>query len=206
MSGTITTIDMAAPSKFTPVQRSPVPPPPPQGQGSGMPIIPVILVVLYVGYLGAAIIGPLFIDPLAEAVDGVLDPLIRVVIAGILFALFAAVIIYMTFFSAEEQEVRRPLPPPPGVRPKQQAGPSPPSKFKPVAPAGIGAPAKKPDPVKKEEEKPDPRSIERPKEGPTIIAYPLEVEGGIFGDTYIELSEMKVLKIRSMIIGPDQLA
>ncbi|MFW3145934.1 MAG: hypothetical protein ACMUIE_03895 [Thermoplasmatota archaeon] len=196
---------MAAPGKFTPVQRSFPPQGPPPARG-GFPIAPVVMVVAYLIYLGAAIVGPLFVEPLGEFADGLLEPLYRLIIAGILFVIFAVAIVYMAMAPS--------APPgsPPGGAPPGRPGfppPAPPGqqgKFRPVAPPSFSPPvaAKQPSAPPKKEEPPI-KKVEAERKGPTLVVYPLEVEGGIFGETYIALSEAKVLKLRSMLIGPEHL-
>lgn len=192
---------MAVPSKFTPVQRSPVPLPPQKKKGS-FPVISILLLAIYLTYLGVAIVAPLFVSSLSDSLDDILSPLYRVVAAAVLFAVFAMAILYMTFVGSSNEA----LPPPaPRPRPPAPSGALGPSRFKPV---GVpSAPVKSPlVQAKKEMKPPASKSFGKPKDKPTIITYPLEVEGGIFGDTYIQLSEMKVIKLRSVVVEPDQLA
>jgi hypothetical protein len=43
-------------------------------------------------------------------------------------------------------------------------------------------------------------SIKKDKGRPRIIEYPLEVDGGLYGDTFIELDNDTVLKLRTMVV------
>jgi hypothetical protein len=48
-----------------------------------------------------------------------------------------------------------------------------------------------------------PQSVQSSKR--TVVPYPLEVEGGIYGETMIPLSPSKVLKLRSLVVEPEYL-
>jgi len=192
---------MAAPQRFTPIQRnissssaSPKP-------AEGFPMLPVFLIIVYVLYVAVAIIGPEASSQLADELDPVFSPTYRVVAAGVLFVLFAVLIVWKVFFGRSDPK-EQPAPP---VRQTQQTvkaipaapmtGASP--KFKPVTrvpEAGSETP-------KKENKAQEKKEIE-----PRVIVYPLEVEGGIFGDTYIQLSPEKLLKLRSMVVEPEHLS
>jgi len=190
---------MAVPGKFTPVQRN-VPPqgPPPQTKGKS-PAMPIILLIIYAAYLGLMIIGPKFVSQLADELDPIVAPFLRWIGAGILFLVFAIMIMYSLLSKPKPAARQTP-------RPQQQAivkaqakppGAAPPSKFKPIT---VKATEKKEKPL------PPVKKVEDEKARSQMIIYPVEVEGGIFGDTYIQLGQKKVLKLRSMVVEPEYLS
>jgi hypothetical protein len=191
---------MAAPERFTPVQRNIPPSSTPQKEGEGFPMLPVFMVIIYILYVAVALIGPTVSSQIADELDPVFPSTYRVVAAGVLFVLFAMLIVWAVFFRKPTEErtpvqtagQRPPTPMAPPAAPKANA----PNKFKPVT--------KVPEP--KKEAPPRVDKVEVKKEvKPKVILYPLEVEGGIFGDTYIQLSPEKVLKLRSMVVEPEHL-
>ncbi|MGA1792482.1 MAG: hypothetical protein ACMUHM_00870 [Thermoplasmatota archaeon] len=180
---------MAVPAKFTPVQGSP----PPPGKGS-FPMFPIFALLLYVAYLGIFIIGPKFVSLLADEFDPIFPPLWRLVGAVVLFLALALIIAYSLISKPKPLETVQPKAPGPRA-PAVPPAPVSQAKFKPVA--KVPEPAKPAEPVKRVEDEPV-RS--------QVITYPLEVEGGIFGDTYIGLSPNKVLKLRSLVVEPEYLS
>ncbi|MGA1819625.1 MAG: hypothetical protein ACMUHU_01305 [Thermoplasmatota archaeon] len=180
---------MAAPAKFTPVQGSP----PPPGKGS-FPLFPIFALVLYVAYLGIFIIGPKFVSLLADEFDPIFPPLFRMVGAVVLFLVLAVIIGLNLLSKPKPQEPVQPKAPGPKV-PAAQPPQASPAKFKPV--------------VKEPEVKKAAPIVKRMEDEPVrsqVITYPLEVEAGIFGDTYIGLSPNKVLKLRSLVVEPEYLS
>lgn len=195
---------MTAPNKFTPVQRSPGPPQKQANTRGDLPIIPVILILLYAAYLGVAIVAPLFIGSLADWMDGIMPPLFRVIGAAVLFGIFGGILFYLTFFAhVGSSPVRNPAP---EQRRVPTSRPPDPGRFRPVANAGSNSPKGSAVQENKNEKGSEKKKIEKQKETPAIISYPLEVEGGIYGDTYIKLSDKKLLKLRSMVVEPELLA
>lgn len=194
---------MAVPGKFTPVQRNVVPQGPPPPSKRSLPAFPVFAVIVYAIYLGVMIIGPKFITQLADELDPLIEPLWRLIGAGILFVVLVLIIIYnMIAKPKPDQEghptIPKPGGPPPGVRAKIPPVVAPTSKFRPIAGAQI--------PKKEEPPKPAPKKVKDEPARSQVVIYPLEVEGGIFGDTYIHLSPNKVLKLRSMVVEPEYLS
>jgi hypothetical protein len=193
---------MAVPGKFTPVQRNVPQGAPPPSKGN-IPALPIFAVILYAVYLGVMIIGPTFITKLADELDPMIPPLWRLIGAGVLFVALTLIIVYTLMAkprSAQEgpPPVTKPAGSAPAVRVPPPSMSTVPSKFKPVS---------APQPEKKEGvQKTEPRKIEDESAKAQLIAYPLEVEGGIFGDTYIQLSPKKTLKLRSMVIEPEYLS
>lgn len=194
---------MAVPGKFTPVQRNAVPRGPPPSGKKSIPAFPIFAVVVYAIYLGVMIIGPKFVTQLADELDPLIEPLWRLVGAGVLFVVLALIIVYnlMAKPSPDPQDPPRiPKPGPPSgvVRVQTPPAGAPLTKFKPVG----GPPSPKKEPIPK----PEPKKVEDEAAKSQVIVYPLEVEGGIFGDTYIQLSPKKVLKLRSMVVEPEYLS
>jgi hypothetical protein len=194
---------MAVPGKFTPVQRSAVPQgPPPQSKG-GIPPFPIFAIILYAVYLGVMIIGPKFISTLADELDPMIPPLWRLVGAGLLFLILASIIVATLLKKPKTGQEGPPSPkgipgPSPSTRTQSAPAGSAAAKFKPVM-----ADRKSP---KEETPKQVPKKVEDEPPRSQVVAYPLEVEGGIFGDTYIQLSPNKVLKLRSMVVEPKYLS
>jgi hypothetical protein len=191
---------MAAPGKFTPVQGNVSPQGPPTQMKGSSPAIPIFLAILYAAYLGLMILGPKFVSQLADELDPKISPFLRLVGAGVLFIVFALIIVVNLLSKPKPLAPQPPRPSPQvgkGPGPKAPAGP-PPSTFKPIA---AKIPAKKEEPPK-----PQPKKVEDESAGSQVIIYPVEVEGGIFGDTYIGLSPKKVLKLRSMVVEPEYLS
>jgi hypothetical protein len=191
---------MAAPERFTPVQRNIGPPPAQQKQAGGFPMLPVFMVIIYILYVAVAMIGPKVSSQLADELDPVFPSTYRLVAAGVLFVLFAVIIAWAVFFRKPSNETAPPRAPGP-IAPSVKAPPVPPkadtsTKFKPVV---------KPAEPKKETAPPTKKVEEKKETEPKVIVYPVEVEGGIFGDTYIQLSPEKVLKLRSMVVEPEHL-
>ncbi|MGA1849061.1 MAG: hypothetical protein ACMUHB_06940 [Thermoplasmatota archaeon] len=191
---------MAAPERFTPVQRNTGAPQAPQKQAGGFPMLPVFMVIIYILYVAVAMIGPKVSSQIADELDPVFPSTYRLVAAGVLFVLFAMVIAWAVFFRKPSREAIPPRTAGPNT-PQVKAPPVPPkadasTKFKPVV---------KPPEPKKEAAPPAKRVEEKKETEPKVIIYPLEVEGGIFGDTYIQLSPEKVLKLRSMVVEPEHL-
>ena len=194
---------MAVPGKFTPVQRPAASQgPPPQSKGS-IPAFPIFAVVVYAIYLGVMIIGPKFVTQLANELDPLIEPLWRLIGAGVLFIILAVIIVYTLVVKPKSgQQGPPPIAKPggaaPAVRVQPQSRSADPSKFKPI-------PGPKAD-KKEEPPRSEPRKVKDEPAKSQVIVYPLEVEGGIFGDTYIQLSPAKVLKLRSMVVEPEYLS
>ena len=194
---------MAVPGKFTPVQRNVVPQGPPPPSKRSLPAFPIFASIVYAIYIGVMIIGPKFVTQLADELDPLIAPLWRLVGAGVLFIVLALIIVFTLVAKPGSSQVGppaapKPAGPAPAVRVQTAPANAPPSKFKPVT----GAQA----PRKDEPPKPTPKKVEDERARSQVIIYPLEVEGGIFGDTYIELSKNKVLKLRSMVVEPKYLS
>jgi hypothetical protein len=198
---------MAQP-RFQPVQgRQGGPPPPAKKQGS-IPVFPIVLLVIYIIYVGVMIIGPIYVDSLRSNIDNILDFNTRVAIGGVLLALFIVILGYTLYDSGRSQSPPARPPPRPGPAPQGAV-----SKFKPVQPA---KPAPEPAkvapttqvsaPPNKEGSTAKPKEVEKPgTPKQTIISYPNEVEGGFYGATMIDISKTKVLKLRSMVVEPEYL-
>lgn len=177
---------MTYPPKFTPVQGGPAP-----KNRSGIPVVPVIILVIYVVYFGIFMIAPKVLSQLSQEMDPVFPPLWRLIVAVLLFMVFGTILVLNLLYKKKPDLPVRPTAPgqrSTGAPPDQQAAP----RFKPVVkeapPAAMPAPERK--------------TVEQPVRSQVII-YPQEVEGGIFGDTYIGLGPNKVLKLRSLVVEPE---
>ncbi len=163
-------------------------------------MFPALAVILYILYIAVAIIGPKVSGQLASELDPIFPSTYRLIGAGVLFVIFAIVIIWVVFLKppAAPQPQRRPAPQGPGFKPTPpKTGAQAPGKFKPVS---------KPAHETKTASKPQVKVNEKKEIEPKVIIYPVEVEGGIIGDTYIKLSPEKVLKLRSMVVEPEYIS
>ena len=172
------------------------------GSERGMGIA-VFLTVLYIIYIAAFIIGPLYGgDYLGEELEERFPPLFRLIGSGLLFVLFAAIIFFSLAKRGRGQSrpatgpQRQPLGTSaansaPAAGGKEKAPFS--SEERTFKPVTIGA-----DPLK------EGKKAEKKKEK-RIITYPKWTEGGIYGATYIDLGQEKTLKLRSLIMEPKYL-
>jgi hypothetical protein len=185
--------------RFPPVQGGPARPGPASRKTGKLPLLPIVLLVIYGLYIGVLIIAPALSKDLEETMEGFFPPNFRFIVGGILLGAFALIMVINLLDTGK-----------PGAGPQLQSRPGPGGevkKFKPVQPAQARtAPqsVKQPSPPPKPPEKqvparkseppvpPEPRKIE--------ITYPQEVEGGIYGETFIELGQQKVLKLRSLVV------
>lgn len=161
------------------------------GQSGRVSLLPAMLVLVFLAYVMAFLILPQFIPD----VDALFEPIpltLRVITGAVLFGIFLVMILSTAFQKASRTDPSRMNTPAMGtsVSPSQPA-------FKPVTPA-VGA-------------RSQPAAVDPPKpvtdskvQTPTIYTYPVVVEGGIYGDTFVRITETKVLKVRSLVVGPDQ--
>ncbi|MBN1390604.1 MAG: hypothetical protein JXA22_08185 [Candidatus Thermoplasmatota archaeon] len=180
---------MAAPVKYTPVQGFPS-----TRNRRGIPTVPILVMAIYLVYLGVFIVAPKFVSRLDEELGSMFPPLWRLVGAVVLFIVFAIVLVVNL--------MTRSTPEPP-VQQRIQV-----TKAANVPPLPQGPPRFKPvvtdkQPVKTP--KPAGTGVNIPARS-QVIVYPQEVEGGIFGDTYIGIGTNKVLKLRSLVVEPEYLA
>jgi hypothetical protein len=132
------------------------------------------------------------VTQVAEQIDPQFPPLYRFIGAIVLFILLAAVGILV--YRPKKSPEQPPVAPPPSRKPTSSQ--SPPvnrpapqvNKFKPVSPEAKQV-VKKPESVRSKE--------------PVIFTYPAVVGGGIFGDTYIEVTDDKIVRIRSLVVDPE---
>lgn len=166
----------------------------PQPPPSGPTVSPgpmIFLILIYLIYIGGAIVAPLFVAEVAEQVDPQFPPLYRFIGAIVLFVIFAVIgaLIYRPR-QAPQQPPRPPQPTPRPPSPQPAAVKKPVqqvNKFKPVS-QGAKPAVNKPEPARSKE--------------PKVFTYPAVVEGGIFGDTYIEVTDQKIIRIRSLVVEP----
>lgn len=186
--------------RFSPVQNNPTRQGPPKKDG--FPILPVVLLAIYGIYAGLMLIAPIYVDPLNEAINGALDITARLAIGGVLLVLFIIIMIYnMSEGSSGPQ--RKAPPGPPLRKPPMAPGQVQAKQFKPVVQPKPAQAVPAAPPVKKEEA---PAKAVSEIKKPLIILYPKEVEGGIYGDTFIHLTDSKTLRIRSMVVEPEYLS
>lgn len=196
--------------RFPPVQGRQQMPPPAKKQGISVPVLPLVLLLLYVVYVGVMIIAPILVSSFKDTIDGVLEFNIRVAIGGILLLVFIAIMVLNLLDSGKTKTPpsRKPAPPP-GARPPPRT-----NRFKPVQPASVepSPPQTSSVNVSQVKEAPSGEAARRPvvdgktqAKEPTVISYPTEVEGGFYGATFIEISSSKVLKLRSLVVEPEYL-
>jgi len=172
--------------------RSPIPQQRPSG-GFQMPLLPAALVVLYLVYIGAMILAPYFIEAYGKVLDTILSPLVRLIIAVVLMVVFGA-LMFSDLLKGRSGE-----------------GPAPDrSQIPRAAPLGGGpvtgsaqarfTPVAGPGPIAPPQTALRPREIERGPSAPTIFTYPQDVEGGIYGDTYVQITQSKIIRIRSLVV------
>jgi hypothetical protein len=186
---------MAEP-RFPPVQGGPARPGPAKQKSGKIPLLPIVLLVIYGIYIAVLIVAPAFSSDFEATLDGFFPPNFRVIVGGILLGAFALILV-INLLDTGSRGPSRPVPAGPGGEVK---------KFKPVQPAQARAmpPSAPPQAARKEPPPPQPAPhIPAPKK--QIIAYPSEVEGGIYGETYIELGQQKVLKLRSLVVEAEYL-
>jgi len=186
---------MAEP-RFPPVQGGPARPGPAKAKTGKIPMLPIVLLVVYGIYIAVLIVAPAFSKGFQDTLDGFFPPNFRIIVGGILLGAFALILLINlmdTGGSKAPPLKQRPSGPPGEVK-----------KFKPVQPAQAKAvppnkaPPATPPPAPKKDTPPAKPQTAAPKK--QIIAYPSEVEGGIYGETYIELGQQKVLKLRSLVV------
>jgi hypothetical protein len=158
-------------------------------------MLPITLLVLYGIYIAVLIIAPVLSADFEDTLDGFFPANLRFIVGGILLGVFALILVVnlMNTGSSKGPALRGP-----GTSPGAEM-----NRFKPVQPAPArtmppSTPATPPPPPSRREEpapKPQPAPSNR-----TIISYPSEVEGGIYGETFIELGQQKVLKLRSLVV------
>jgi len=150
-----------------------------------------ILIILYAAYVVVLIVLPALTDLLPESLEGSFPSLYRFIVAAILFFVVGGAVLYiLRGGSGSTPENKNPPGTPPDIR---RAPPGPPPR--PVT--SDGAPRFKPVEKKEEQKK------EEPGKEKEIVVYPREVEGGIYGDTYIGIDENRMLKLRSMVVEPE---
>jgi hypothetical protein len=167
------------------------------GKPSLIPLI--ILSFLYLAYLLGVIIAPLYVEKLDDLFGNYFSPVLRLVTACVLFLLF--LIIGIAIYLRKGSPAKPPVP-------QQRSRPralkltpdNPPvNRFKPVRPAETplkNTTKNEAVPAKTDDKKPGKEEV---------IVYPALVEGGIFGDTYIRITDSKILKLRSMVVEPKYL-
>ncbi len=186
--------------RFPPMQNGPSRPPPQRTGGGGIPIISILLLLIYGAYVGIMIVGPIFSDSMAKTMDGILEANIRLALGAVLLAIFIIILLFSLMDSGKQKGGQRrpaPAPPPRSTPPGAQV-----KKFKPVSPAGAPAPQARPSPTPAKE---NVKTTPAPVVKRTLIPYPVEVEGGIYGETFIDLGKTKTLKLRSLVVEPEYL-
>lgn len=177
-----------------PQSRPPFPQQRPLG-GFRPPLLPAALVVLYLAYIGAMVLAPYFIEPYGKVIDGILSPLIRLILAVVLMIVFGGLMLKELFQGKDQGPIAPDRSQVPRAAPLV-AGPvigSAQPRFTPISGTGPGpvAPPQTPTRV---------REIERGPSAPTIFTYPQDVEGGIYGDTYVQITPNKIIRIRSLVV------
>mgnify|MGYP006283709129 CR=1 FL=1 len=187
---------MAEP-RFPPVQGGPARPGPAKQKTGKFPVLPIVLLVIYGIYIAVLIVAPAFSSDLQENMDDFFPPNFRIIVGGILLGAFALILVINLLDTGSRGPPSRPRPAGPGGDVK---------KFKPVQPAQARAvpPSAPPQATRTEAPPPQPKP-QPPAPKKQIIAYPSEVEGGIYGETYIELGQQKVLKLRSLVVEAEYL-
>ena len=145
-----------------------------------------LLILLFIAYVVVFIILPQYTDVLPDTLLAGFEPLYRLVVAGVIFVVIALILILSRSRKAPSQK-RAPAASslvggPPGQGEVK--------RFKPVTP-NVGGPEKAMD-----------GPVDTP---PKVFIYPKEVEGGIYGDTFISIDEKKVMKLRSLVVEPEYL-
>ncbi|HHD15693.1 MAG TPA: hypothetical protein ENK47_03185 [Euryarchaeota archaeon] len=174
---------------------------------NGLPTLPIVLLLIYSLYVGAFILAPLYISSIGDALDDKIPPDIRLVIGGVLLALFLIILLYK-LLSGGDPAGR----PSPAVRPRTgPAGEG--SRFRPVQPRKTPAAPRFKPPTQPPIEPAGRGKGTKPAPGPakeeqkrTIITYPSEVEGGIYGETFIPVGSSRLVKLRSLVVEPEYLA
>ena len=189
--------------RFPPMQNGPPRPSPQRTGGGGLPIIPILLLLIYGAYVGVMIVGPIFSDSMAETMDGLLEANIRLAVGAILLVLFVIILLFSLTDSGKQKGGQRK----PAQAPPQRSTPpgAQVKKFKPVSPAGAPAPNTQPAPTPPKPVKEDVKTDPAPVVKRTLIPYPVDVEGGIYGETFIDLGKNKTLKLRSLVVEPEYL-
>ncbi|MCK5773170.1 MAG: hypothetical protein KAH57_05230 [Thermoplasmata archaeon] len=174
------------PANRLPQQRLPPAGGTPRPRGGPSPFS-FLLILLFIAYVVVFIILPQYTDVISEALLADFQPLYRLVVAGALFVVIALILIVSRSRKSAPPRGRAPTASAlVGTPPKQGEV----KRFKPVIPK-VDGPEKAVDgPV-----------VTPPK----VFIYPKEVEGGIYGDTYISIDEKKVMKLRSLVVEPEYL-
>jgi hypothetical protein len=150
---------------------------------------------MYLTYIGALIIAPYFVKPYGDSLDKVLPPLYRLILAVVLMVVFGGLLLHELIKGQKRGEG------PQDTLPINRAAPlgrtpgqgSVEPRFAPVPGTNIPPPTP-PQTVQRV------REVERPASAPNIFTYPLVVEGGIYEDTYIQLTPSKIVRIRSLMV------
>lgn len=177
-----------------PQSRPPIPQQRPSG-GFRPPLLPAVLVVLYLVYVGAMVLAPYFIEPYGKVLDGILSPLIRLVLAVVLMVVFGGLMLRDLLKGKEQGPIASDRSQVPRAAPLGGGpviGMAQP-RFTPVAGPGPGPMAQPQAPMRV-------REIEKGPSTPNIFTYPQDVEGGIYGDTYVQITPNKIIRIRSLVV------
>lgn len=185
--------------RFPPVQGGPARPGPNTSRSGKIPLLPIALLVFYGLYIGVLIIAPVLSKDFEETLDGFFPPNFRFIVGGILLGVFALILVLNLLDRSTPKG-------PPQIKrtvPESEA-----NKFKPVQPAQARIVTPSPQ-TSTSTQVNTPQAAQVKKDGPipmpqppkkTIVTYPSEVEGGIYGETFIELGQQKVLKLRSIVV------
>ncbi len=159
----------------------------PPGKPRGGPgPLPFLLILLFIAYVSVFMILPQYTDLMPESLLNGFEPMYRLAVAGGLFVVIA-ILIMMLSRKRSPSRGRAQGSFAPVVKPPQQGEVR---RFKPVS---------------QDVDRPE-RSMDGPADTPPkVFTYPREVEGGIYGETYISIDEKKVMKLRSLVVEPEYL-
>jgi len=190
----------------TPVQQQRILPSKGPGPGNSFRSLkaPAILVSLYIIYLVVFVVIPALVSDVGQWMGDPLPPIYRMIGAVVLFVVFSILILFLTFYRQGDAASSKRTGPPAvtvaetGPRQVPQTASIGDMRFKPVMD------------ISKEVRRPEPSSEARMQgtviaARPQVIVYPSDVGGGIYGDTFIRLSQNKVLRMRSMIVDESYL-
>ncbi len=159
----------------------------PPGKPRGGPgPLPFLLILLFIAYVSVFMILPQYTDIVPETLLDGFEPMYRLAVAGGLFFVIAVLIMMLSRKKAPSRGRAQGFSAPVGRSPQQGEV----RKFKPVAP-DVVSPGRATD-----------GPVDTP---PKVFIYPKEVEGGIYGETYISIDEKKVMKLRSLVVEPEYL-
>jgi predicted PurR-regulated permease PerM len=154
--------------------------------------LPMVLVLIFLVYLLVFLVVPEFVSDLEKMLEPI-PQIIRIVTAVVLFGIFLLMIL-STAFSKAVDSIQ---PPPVQIPTRQQVIGQQPSAVRTME-QPVRPPSQTVKPISAQA-----TSQVKPSQ-PLIFTYPILVEGGIYGDTYIKITDGKTLKLRSMVVEPDQ--